>query len=292
MKKRNSKYKRYAINLVTKMLQAPLEVERYGLETGICERTVQYFIQDIKRAGFDVVVDCHSYKIKKMEEKLELEEQEASVLAYFLMLSCFLLPQYKTEVLCRVLEKILLISNRTELINTFKKFDYFKMASFNIEFGDKLRALEKYIIEKNVLKIITKTNQEFYLKPIEFEWEQGTIIVKFMDEDKRTMKNIALEDIVKIIPKGVRDYTPRATETFFKLKGRLAKSYLLKDDERIIESFDDEIVIANGNSEKEELFARLLKYGELCEIILPMGEREDFKNIINRSLENLKGKDT
>lgn len=288
MRRKEDETKNKIIELVTKMLNGSITLDEYAQSAGVCKRTVQNFLHCIKETGFALSCQKGNYTIDRIEEKLELKDYEASVLAYFLMLSCFLLPQYKTEVLCRVLEKILFISNRTELINTFKQFDYFKMATFNVEYGDKLRALEKYIVSKTCLKVVVKSGEQYYLKPLEFNWIDSCVLVKFIDEKTRKIKEISLQDIVKLIPKGVRDYTPCAIETFFELSGRLAKAYLLKEDERIIDSEDDKIIVANGSSDKEDLFARLLKYGELCQIILPETDRNEFKEIINLSLDRLK----
>ncbi len=288
MRKRSTIEDKYAIKIVSKLLEKPISSGEFDKYLDYNTRKAHNLLQDIKRAGFEVVRKNHYLEIKKIETKLDIEEKEASILAYFLMLSSFLLPQYKTEVLCRVLEKILIISNRTELINIFNKFDYFKMANFNADYQEKLKAIQDYIANKQQLRVILKTKEEMKLKPIEFEWEDETIMIKFMDERKKDIIKIAIQDIVKIIPKGKRKYTPATKETFFELKGKLALSYLLKDEERMVDSLEDSIIVANSSGNKTELFKRLLKYGEFCEIILPKTQKEEFEDIICASLKNLK----
>ena len=78
-------------------------------------------------------------------------------------------------------------------------------------------------------------------------------------------------------------------ETIFELYGHLAKTYVLRDDETIIDYFDGGIRVANGTKDKNILFKRLLRYDLLCKIIHPEYDRIKFKELLDKSLDNLKG---
>ena len=99
---------------------------------------------------------------------------------------------------------------------------------------------------------------------------------------------IPVEKIVKIVPEARIEKLPEAKETIFELYGRLAKIYVLKENERIIDSFSDRLVIANGSCDKEILFRRLLRYDELCKILFSSEDVIKFKKMIQKSLDNIK----
>ena len=100
-------------------------------------------------------------------------------------------------------------------------------------------------------------------------------------------KNIPLDNIIKIIEdnKNLKQFLNK--ETIFELYGKLSKSYLLKDNERIIDFSKDKIVIANSSPDKETLFRRLLRYDILCKVIFPKEDVLYFKTIIKKSLANI-----
>ena len=76
-------------------------------------------------------------------------------------------------------------------------------------------------------------------------------------------------------------------EVIFELYERLAKTYVLKDYERVIDVDADKLVIASSTPDKNNLFKRLLRYDTLCKITFPKKERVNFKNLIEKTLDNL-----
>ncbi len=70
-----------------------------------------------------------------------------------------------------------------------------------------------------------------------------------------------------------------ALTTTFKITGRLKYAYDIKEGETV-SSYDDCLIVTNKNEDKSELFRRLLKYGNLCEILYPKTDRENFKNLV------------
>ena len=76
-------------------------------------------------------------------------------------------------------------------------------------------------------------------------------------------------------------------EIIFELYGKLAKSYLLKDNERVLDFTRDKIVIANSCDDKEKLFRRLMRYDTYCKIVFPKKEVDSFKKLIEKSLANI-----
>ena len=77
------------------------------------------------------------------------------------------------------------------------------------------------------------------------------------------------------------------TTVVFKLKNILAKRYTLKTGEKVVATeADGSISVANKTEDKASLLNRLLKYGDLCEIVSPKNYKKDMKELINKTLEN------
>lgn len=76
-------------------------------------------------------------------------------------------------------------------------------------------------------------------------------------------------------------------EVVFRLKGKLAGSYTLRENEQVMpDSTPESLVVSNKGEEKETLFARLLRYDSSCEILFPLHYREEMKNLIDEMLKN------
>ena len=74
--------------------------------------------------------------------------------------------------------------------------------------------------------------------------------------------------------------------TIFILRGALAKRYEPRENERLEMNNDGTVTITNKNENKELLFSRLLRYEDYCEIIKPKIYRDEFKQLIQNTLDN------
>ncbi len=73
----------------------------------------------------------------------------------------------------------------------------------------------------------------------------------------------------------------------FELRGRLAKSYQLRENEQMLhQKGDDVIVVSNKYEDKETLLHRLMRYDSSCKIIKPQEYVDDMKKMIEKSLQN------
>ena len=73
----------------------------------------------------------------------------------------------------------------------------------------------------------------------------------------------------------------------FKLKGRLAKNYKLKENESLFELLKNgDTLILNKNETPELLLRRLMRYSYNCEIISPKFMRDEFIELVNSTLDN------
>ena len=76
-------------------------------------------------------------------------------------------------------------------------------------------------------------------------------------------------------------------EIIFEIYGKLIKSYLLRDDERVVDNTKDKLVVASSNPDKITLFRRLMRYNVLCKVVFPKSDSREFCEMIKKSLANL-----
>ena len=85
-------------------------------------------------------------------------------------------------------------------------------------------------------------------------------------------------------------YVPRKNSDItvtYKMKAQLAKRYSLRENENILQTFDNgDITVSNYGEVKEILFSRLLRYADLCEILTPKIYREEIKLLLDNTLSN------
>ena len=165
-------------------------------------------------------------------------------------------------------------------------FENLKKASISEYYSEKISILNKYINSKNKVKIIIKDTEEMEIFPIELYWEKEKLNLKYIDLENET-KTILLDNIVQICEKNDEIKFTQENETIFEIRGKLAKSYLLKENERIIDSYRDKIIVANSQNDKDKLFRRLLRYDIYCKVLLPKVDVLKFKEMIEKSLANI-----
>lgn len=116
-------------------------------------------------------------------------------------------------------------------------------------------------------------------------YDVKTTYLKVYDINNNEYVEIALPNILsmEVLPNVTPQYT--ATKTVvFKLKGRLAKTYKLKNNEKLSKKENDELIIVNNNEPIDKLLSRLMRYSDLCEIMTPKYLRREMANLIDETL--------
>lgn len=251
----------------------------------LSEKVFLKHITNLRKAGFKIVKKNDIYFLDKYCNTLDLNDVEKSLLAHILTLSDTYLNKKKNENVQSLIKKIAHLSTSKNYDEILEKFLRYKKIEFYNLYDKKIELLKKYIEDKEKIIITLRSKKEHKLVPQELIWKNNKIYVTYVEEQKN--KSLSIEKIIKIIPKNTIKETIRSTEVFFELYGHLAQSYLLKEDERIVDFFQDKIVIASSQKDKNLLFKRLLRYDTLCKVILPKTDVETFKNLITASINNL-----
>ena len=133
-----------------------------------------------------------------------------------------------------------------------------------------------------------KENFSCVCEPIEASFEDDLPAFVFNIEGERL--RILKDDILSLKLFRIKSArNPLTVSVVFKLKSVLAKRYTLRVGEKVVATDEDgAISILNKDEDKDTLLCRLLRYGDLCEIVTPAQYREDFLQLIDRTLENYK----
>ncbi len=267
-------------------------LENAGFE-GVClqanlnmsEKVFLKHITNLRKAGFKIIKKNNTYFYDKFFNSLSLNDLEKSLLAHILTLSDTYLNKKKHENIEKLIEKIAHLSSSKDYEEILEKFLNYKKIEFCNVYNERIKLLNEYIEKKEKIIVTLRSKKEYEFVAQDLVWKNNRIYVKYQEDDKT--KSLAIEKIVKIISKNEPKEDLRSQEVFFELYGHLAKSYLLKAQERVVDVFPDRIVIANSQKDKNLLFRRLLRYDTLCKVILGKADVEHFKKLITSAINNL-----
>lgn len=156
-----------------------------------------------------------------------------------------------------------------------------------------IRQFEKFCIESQKLKVeyISKSSgisETFTVEPKYIGYNADTVYVLVYNPALAQNQKLLLDNIKNVIQLPQKTSSNTTPNTIvFQLKGRLAKAYRLKLDEKIINYSENKIVVSNFSEDKNILFKRLLKYGENCKILQPKSAQKEFLDLVDTVLLNL-----
>ena len=244
-------------------------------------------LDSLKKAGFEINRKKGIYELANFKKKIKFAKYEIEALTYLTILASTMLSKTKLLEFNKVVMEIIHFSDEKDYQEIKKLFNSYKMSILKSSYRKKVLSFNKIIENNENIKIITKQGKELEIKPTEIIWGNEGLQIKYKNANNKAT-TIKIDEIIKIVEKETEEnLLPPKNETIFELNGKLAKSYLLKEDERIIDSTKDKIVIASANPDKNALFKRLLRYDILCKVILPKKHVQEFRKMIENSLANL-----
>ncbi len=286
--KKNMTNKNNTIEMLNLLMNDYMSKEEICSALDIKLPTFYKCLKTIRDCGFDIEKKNLKYSASKFSKSIFYTSLETSIFSYLLFLSHIMLPDKKNKIFYDAIMKMLYVSTKEAYRETISKLELLKKVANDNVYKEKIELLQKYKDAKYTLKIFLRSGKKYLLTPLDFFWQNGKVYFYFINNEIKRKKMIALEKIVKIVPEEKIEYIPEAKETIFELYGRLAKIYVLKENERIVDNFPDRLVVANGSSDKEVLFRRLFRYDELCKVLFPKEDVEQFKKLIEKSLDNIK----
>lgn len=179
--------------------------------------------------------------------------------------------------------------NTLNSLNSDKDFSF-----FYTDLKDQIQKCKNYCKDNVILDLIyLHKNKEIrcICKPKEVTYSVKTAYLNAYDTKRNEYIEIALPNILSIKLMPSRSSNKETTTTIvYKLKGRLSKTYKLKEGEKLQAQKDGELVISNTGEPLDKLFSRLMRYADLCEIVTPKYIRDEMKNLIDETIKHYEQK--
>lgn len=127
-----------------------------------------------------------------------------------------------------------------------------------------------------------------YAKAKQVIYDNKTAYLQIYKLQDSQLENIAIQNIISLTQsnnvENPMEITPTVT---YKIKGRLAKAYNLKENEYVRETLDDgSKIIVNRNEPADQILYRLIRYSNDCVILAPNSLKNKMIDMINETLKN------
>jgi len=248
-----------------------LEIEH---DIFVYKETILKYLRTLKYKGFKLKkIDYKTYQLMyspfgkniPLKEKMILSNLNSDIL-------------FVDEKITKTLEKIQTImpeiSDNLKLVKTQEN----KIKKFQNLCKDKLRLKITYK-EGNV--ITTSLTEPYEKASIDNIW-----YLKVYDVTHKEQLYININNILKV------NQTPTKNKYEFKEKvvtlkfyQPLAKTYVLKENEKIIEKDENYLYVSSIFYDKKLFFNNILRYMDKCEIVSPQYLRDDFRKYIEELYE-------
>ncbi len=277
------------IKILLYLLQYPRTKEDILQKFKIREGTFYKYIQYIKDSGFTIKKQNGFYYIFHFSKKIELNKTEELIMTDLLFCADSYLSKSKSKIFTDHIFYVLQNSNKTSFDTIKKLFEEQKKLNSENNIKNKIQQIQELVDKGKVVEILTKQNKRYLTKIFNVIFDKDKVFVLFYNKKEKCDQKILIDSIKKTeIIEDFNIYKGNTTETIFQLTNKLSKSYILKENERIVDKFDDKIIIANSSNNKKYLFKRLLRYDEYCKILFPKSDVEKFKLFLKEATENIK----
>ena len=245
-------------------------------ENSLYSVTLNKYLNTLKLFGLNVKKEKGCYHLINPPYKIDLSREELTALELIKHGSSQLSESEQLE-LNKFLNAIeLRLSETSQMLlqaqNSQNNADF---SFYYDKITNKIDTCEKFCREDYKVEIIYyngKKEDKFIANAKELLYRSGSIRLKCLNLQTREPLTISLDQIISIkqLPeKTVSNFTLNKI-TVFGLRGRLAKNYKLRYWE-YSRGFDENgwLIVVNKDEDENELFARLMKYGDLCKVFTP-----------------------
>lgn len=256
------------------------------------KEVINKYLNTLKILGINLEKNKNRYSIKRNIETIEYDKMDLSLILFIQKYTANLHHEHLKE---NILEALQLIeksySPRTLALLSSKKIrTYLPQAPVVIK-DENIKKFEKYCAEKLKLEIVYKENpeakeQSFKIAPVKLSYKNGIAFLTGYCYYSNSYKLFLLENIIDAKQTPQLSMINSTGAVTFKLTGRLAHSYVLKEGDIVIQHETDSIIVSNSIEDKDLLLKRLIRYYDACEILYPTVMREKMLNLINE-MENL-----
>ncbi len=268
-----------------------LIVENEEMEPVYTRETLSKYINTLKLAGFEIHKKDGKYVMTNTLNPVHLNNENLRVFKFLRRYAeKIYLNETNQEVIgfLDIVEKSLDEDTKERFLKNKRSIG---LKNFELKIpSDTVKKFENYCTEQQKLNICVLEDgeeKEYKIDPRVIKYEKEFVYLLGYDYVNDEFKKFKIKDIKKCRQLPQKAPEKKSSKYInYLLKNRLAKSYVLKENEKIVKTENkNELLISNTNEDINSLFSRLLRYGENCEIVYPKSVRESFSAYIDRLLE-------
>ncbi len=235
---------------------------------------VSKYINTCRYAGIDIPKIHNRYYVASLPFGFELTGDDINVLEMMQSIVNQEMGSKFNKVFANFLEKINRFSNK-KITRVEKETYHMTVELFSLA-----------VAEKRKIRLMYKNRTIYDCIPISMVENKNKTYFHINYEDNEKMVDVSrISGIQVLSEKFIQKFEEQVV--IFELKSPLAQRYNLRENERLLKSFDGKsITVSNHGESKDILFSRLLRYDDKCEIINPKPYREEMKQIILSALDN------
>ena len=263
------------------------------------------YLSTIRLAGYEISKPSpsnnYTYSLKEAPVNILLTTENIKTLAF---LENYVSGLYQTKLqkgFEQILNKIIRYFSKEQLniLNNERKMykeNKSQLCSEYINYEALIKKIEQFCIEGQKIQVkyrlpLENQTMQVVLDPLSIKYISKNVWISGYNTiigEKQMLNLEYIEDIKQLPTKSKPNHV--LSPVIFKLKGRLAKGYRPYEGEEISQIDENEgfIQILAYVDDKNQLMQRLLKYGDLCEILYPKYIREKMIKTIKSTLNNYK----
>ena len=251
------------------------------------------YLNALKVFGINVIKDKNKYKLLNtpFTKPYELEDLKTIALIENFTIQ---LPNSKKK---NEIEKLIKTIKNSFNANSKSKYNQLQGSEFFEEvfqysnIKQQIEKCEEYCQGQYKIKIIYDSKGKeitSICNAKQIIYGNKTAYLRIYKIKEQEIKDVAIEKIISItqLP-SLKNNTELPMTIIYRITGRLAKSYNIKENERLIEVKNDgSLLIANNNEPYDKLLKRLIRYDYNCVIERPKFIKEQMMEMINNTLKN------
>lgn len=242
-------------------------------EKPVNHSVVSKYINSCRYCGIEIPKIHNKYYVASLPFGLDLTIQDINLLGNLRQIARNLLSKKQIEVFEKFLAKINKFSNK-KIANVQNK---------NQE--DILKVFKEAVEEERCIQLMLRTREILICSPVQIVKSKNKLFFNVYMQNKEKLVSVDRVVGIEILNQG-KFYKIEREAVVFKVTGKLAERYTLKDGEILTEFGPGYKVISNESENREILISRILRYDSCCEILKPVAFREEVKSIIEKTLSN------
>ena len=251
------------------------------------------YLNTLKIFGIKVKKVKNKYYLLNMPFNIDFTANDVKAVQ-LLKSACEMIPNAKSkEILLTFIKAVEMRYNETakSVVTSFNIDMHPDLTFYFSKFHDQILECEKLCSEKKKLEILYLTEDKestIICSPKEVKYQNRKVCFSVFNQLSRQVFDIPLDNIKSIKQLPTLSSTQNVSmSVVYKLKGRLAEAYKLKEWE-YSNGYDSNgnLIVVNSNEDPDVLLSRLMKYGENCILVTPKFMKDRMRELIEKVLNN------